>query len=308
MVAYFAAVWTVLSICIQAATPELGPSSIAHTVAAVLPASSSLVIDATVEADADAVTNRAAGWLLESCAKLFYLVRPSEMALDETDAMPMFILHNGIPMFLLFIMVEFLITRSIVSVRRHRGKHEATTVRAHNATAPEGASASTNDDAAAKSSESLTRQRSWADGAECFFFQIKDLLSCIGVGAGQQVFQFLLNAFGMISEIAVYSFVYHYFRVHTVDVKAHPTFAFVALLLLKDLAYYWQHRMLHEYHVLWASHRVHHSGEEYNLATALRQGAIQRMLGTPYAIPIALLGFPPQVGGHFYPIFSHVCR
>jgi hypothetical protein len=228
--------------------------------------------------------------------------------LDETDSMPTFIFHNGIPMFLLFIVVEFLITRSIISVRRHRGKHEATTVGAHDATASDGASASTNDDAAAKSSELLTHQRSWADGAECYFFQIKDLLSCIGVGAGQKVFHLLLDVLGMFSDVAVYSFVHHYFRVHTVDVKAHPTFAFVALLLLTDLAYYWQHRMLHEYHVLWASHRVHHSGEEYNLATGLRQGAIQRMLGTPCVIPIALLGFPPQVGGHFRPVFSPLCR
>ena len=37
-----------------------------------------------------------------------------------------------------------------------------------------------------------------------------------------------------------------------------------------DLAYYWAHRCLHVYHLGWAAHSVHHSGEDYNLPTALR--------------------------------------
>jgi alkylglycerol monooxygenase len=65
-------------------------------------------------------------------------------------------------------------------------------------------------------------------------------------------------------------------------------------MLLKDCAYYWNHRILHEYHTLWASHSVHHSGEDYNLSTGLRQGAIQHILSIPFVLPMALLGFPPQ--------------
>ena len=30
-----------------------------------------------------------------------------------------------------------------------------------------------------------------------------------------------------------------------------------------------------EIHVLWAAHQVHHSAEDYNLTTALRQSAFQ---------------------------------
>ena len=50
-----------------------------------------------------------------------------------------------------------------------------------------------------------------------------------------------------------------------------PWTVFLLGFLGCDLAYYWFHRMAHELHGLWFTHSVHHSGERYNLATALRQ-------------------------------------
>ena len=44
----------------------------------------------------------------------------------------------------------------------------------------------------------------------------------------------------------------------------------------------------------WSGHSVHHSGEDYNLATALRQGALQPLFGGPFYAPMAWLGYPPQ--------------
>lgn len=38
-----------------------------------------------------------------------------------------------------------------------------------------------------------------------------------------------------------------------------------------DFIYYWNHRLMHEVRGMWAIHVVHHSGERYNLSTALRQ-------------------------------------
>lgn len=40
-----------------------------------------------------------------------------------------------------------------------------------------------------------------------------------------------------------------------------------------------QERILHynlEVNFIWASHQVHHSAEDYNLTTALRQSVVQR--------------------------------
>jgi hypothetical protein len=38
----------------------------------------------------------------------------------------------------------------------------------------------------------------------------------------------------------------------------------------------------------------HHSGEDYHLATGLRQGALQPLFSWPFYMPLALLGLPPH--------------
>jgi len=64
--------------------------------------------------------------------------------------------------------------------------------------------------------------------------------------------------------------------------------------VLYDFCYYWNHRMSHEMSILWAAHVVHHSSEDYNLSTALRQtsGAV---FGWIFYLPLALIGFPPEM-------------
>uniref|UniRef100_A0A5F9D3J7 Alkylglycerol monooxygenase n=1 Tax=Oryctolagus cuniculus TaxID=9986 RepID=A0A5F9D3J7_RABIT len=42
-----------------------------------------------------------------------------------------------------------------------------------------------------------------------------------------------------------------------------------------DFGYYWFHRMAHEVNIMWAGHQAHHSSEDYNLSTALRQSVFQ---------------------------------
>ena len=37
--------------------------------------------------------------------------------------------------------------------------------------------------------------------------------------------------------------------------------------------------------VLWAAHQVHHSSEEYNLSTALRQSVVQKWLNLVRYLP-----------------------
>lgn len=53
------------------------------------------------------------------------------------------------------------------------------------------------------------------------------------------------------------------------------------------------HRYSHEYHLLWSAHSVHHSGEDYNLATALRQGMGQNLYSWAFSLPLAFF-FPPS--------------
>ena len=66
-------------------------------------------------------------------------------------------------------------------------------------------------------------------------------------------------------------------------------------LLMYDFLYYWYHRAGHEVHLLWAAHVVHHSSEDYNLSTALRQTSSGFLFGWIFYLPMALLGIPLKV-------------
>ncbi|XP_052803718.1 alkylglycerol monooxygenase-like [Mya arenaria] len=61
-----------------------------------------------------------------------------------------------------------------------------------------------------------------------------------------------------------------------------------------DLAYYWFHRMAHEVNFMWALHQTHHSSEDYNLSTALRQSVFQIYSSWVFYLPMALF-IPPAV-------------
>ena len=69
----------------------------------------------------------------------------------------------------------------------------------------------------------------------------------------------------------------------------------VIAFLFYDLCYYWMHRMSHEVKVLWASHVVHHQGEEFNLSTALRQTSSGWLWKWIFYIPIFMVGIPGEV-------------
>jgi sterol desaturase/sphingolipid hydroxylase (fatty acid hydroxylase superfamily) len=64
--------------------------------------------------------------------------------------------------------------------------------------------------------------------------------------------------------------------------------------VLYDFCYYWNHRLGHEMNILWAAHVVHHSSEEYNLTTALRQSS-SSFFSWIFYLPMAILGFEPMV-------------
>ena len=62
-----------------------------------------------------------------------------------------------------------------------------------------------------------------------------------------------------------------------------------------DFLYYWMHRMHHEIKVLWATHCVHHHGEEFNLSTALRQTSTGWLWKWVFYLPMIVIGIPAQI-------------
>jgi sterol desaturase/sphingolipid hydroxylase (fatty acid hydroxylase superfamily) len=71
--------------------------------------------------------------------------------------------------------------------------------------------------------------------------------------------------------------------------------AWVLLIVLEDLCYYWFHRLHHEVRFMWAAHINHHSSRHYNLSTALRQSWTTPFTGPIFWVPLVLLGFKPEM-------------
>lgn len=90
--------------------------------------------------------------------------------------------------------------------------------------------------------------------------------------------------------VVSYAWLYEHARLWTLD----PTSPWTWLLgfVAVDFCFYWAHRSLHRYNLLWGAHQPHHSSEDFNLSTALRKGAFQTAFDWPFYLPLALLGLP----------------
>lgn len=67
-------------------------------------------------------------------------------------------------------------------------------------------------------------------------------------------------------------------------------------ILVHDFLYYWKHRAGHRMRWFWAEHVTHHSSEQYNLTTALRQPWTGPLTGLVFTgVPMVLMGFPIPV-------------
>lgn len=64
-------------------------------------------------------------------------------------------------------------------------------------------------------------------------------------------------------------------------------------LFVADLTYYWMHRLEHEHRILWASHSVHHSSQDYNLTVSFRLSIVEGLFEWAFLIPMILMGFNP---------------
>lgn len=120
-------------------------------------------------------------------------------------------------------------------------------------------------------------------------YRLHDSISSLSCGVGQQV----LGAFvHLLFPLVPYLFLYTRFRVTTVSPSP---LTWLLLVLAVDLGYWAYHWASHRVNFLWAMHVVHHQSEEYNLTTALRQSWFTGLVSWVFYMPVALLGFPPEM-------------
>lgn len=121
-------------------------------------------------------------------------------------------------------------------------------------------------------------------------YRVNDTINSISTG----VFQQLVGIFTKILVIGSYIWIVDNIAIQQLfGAPAIPNtwLWYVIAFFVFDFLYYWFHRHSHGVNIIWASHVVHHSSEEYNLSTALRQGSLQGLFSWPYYLVMAFLGF-----------------
>ncbi|MFO0726712.1 MAG: sterol desaturase family protein [Myxococcota bacterium] len=120
-------------------------------------------------------------------------------------------------------------------------------------------------------------------------YRLNDALADLGTGVLQQVFGLALKLVIGGAYLALYE------RAAITHLPEDKVWVWVASFVGVDFFYYWFHRLSHQINFLWAAHVVHHQSDEYNLAVALRQSALQPGFSWVFYLPLAILGFSPTM-------------
>lgn len=120
-------------------------------------------------------------------------------------------------------------------------------------------------------------------------YNLSDTFTSLGLGLISRFPTMLSLGFqGM-----VFIYVGSYFNLNLLPIYSPITW--LVAFVLYDISYYWMHRMHHEIKILWATHSVHHHGEEFNLSTALRQTSTGWFWKWVFYLPMIMIGVPAQV-------------
>lgn len=95
---------------------------------------------------------------------------------------------------------------------------------------------------------------------------------------------------GILFATKLYIYTYEHLNLTQLPLNA---WTIIGAILLADLAYYWDHRLMHRIGIGWATHTVHHSSPHFNMSVAYRFGPLDAVFPLLFSIPIVMLGFDP---------------
>ncbi|XP_076406870.1 alkylglycerol monooxygenase isoform X7 [Peromyscus maniculatus bairdii] len=122
--------------------------------------------------------------------------------------------------------------------------------------------------------------------------RLDDILTSMSAGVVSR----LPSLFFRSLEVTSYIYIWENYRL--VDLPWDSPWTWYLTFLGVDFGYYWFHRMAHEINIIWAAHQAHHSSEDYNLSTALRQSVLQQYSSWIFYSPLALFIPPPVFAVH----------
>lgn len=130
-------------------------------------------------------------------------------------------------------------------------------------------------------------------------YSLKDTVMSISLGIVQQLVNVWMKEIKIVPYVLVYNAFaplraqfWHSFQYPELSIYEYHLLIFIFGFLGCDVGYYFLHRTAHEWQILWSAHSVHHSGERYNFATALRQGSFQNLYSWCFYVWLAALGLP----------------
>ena len=132
-------------------------------------------------------------------------------------------------------------------------------------------------------------------------YKWKDLGASISMGLGSTILAPLLKT---ISAIVLFKFVFNVFNPEIDGVRTnimgwesfgYAWYIWLLCQLADDFSYYWFHRQNHNVRFLWAAHIVHHSSDNFNLGTAVRNGWFTLFYKPLFYMWIPAIGFPPEM-------------
>ena len=129
----------------------------------------------------------------------------------------------------------------------------------------------------------------------------KDLGSSLTMGVGSSIIAALIKT---VSAIVIFNFLYDVFNPEVDGIRTnimgwksfgYAWYVWLACQLLDDFTYYWFHRQNHMVRFLWAAHIVHHSSDNFNLGTAVRNGWFTIFYKPLFYVWLPIIGFPPEM-------------
>jgi sterol desaturase/sphingolipid hydroxylase (fatty acid hydroxylase superfamily) len=134
---------------------------------------------------------------------------------------------------------------------------------------------------------------------------LAETAASVGVALGNLAVRTLEGGLAALPFVLLY-------RYRLFDIPMQSAWAWAALFVATEFAYYWFHRASHRVRWLWATHAVHHSATRFNLSAAIRLGWTGQLTGAfAFFLPLAWIGFPPVAigamlsAGLLYQFFLH---
>jgi sterol desaturase/sphingolipid hydroxylase (fatty acid hydroxylase superfamily) len=147
----------------------------------------------------------------------------------------------------------------------------------------------------------LTYSKTHDHKAHKDLYKWKDFASSLTMGIGSGIIAPLIKT---ISAIVIFNFLYEIFNPEINGIRTnimgyesfgYAWYVWLICQFLDDFTYYWFHRQNHMVRFLWAAHIVHHSSDNFNLGTAVRNGWFTILYKPLFYMWLPIIGFPPEM-------------